>query len=271
MTGNDSETPFAEKEIVYRIHDSKKVRVKKNLQYGGIEEPSLVMDLYYPPDMREKAQLPVVIFVCGYSIARIVEMTGEKFKDIGQYVSWGKLIAQTGLIGIAYDTEHPEGDITKLLTFISKNASSLGIDPEKICLWSCSGNSLLAISLLMQGDIKDFKSAVFYYGILFDKDLELEIARFAKEGGFIYPSILEKNEFSQHKIPLLIVRAGLEQSAVLNRSIDLYLARLIALNNLVHFINYPNGQHGFDVLDDNKQSRDIIRTTLTFIKDNFNE
>jgi acetyl esterase/lipase len=271
LTGNDSQTPFAEKEIVYRVHDPKKVRVKKNVQYGGIEEPSLLMDLYYPSDMSEKARLPVVIFVCGYSIDRIVEMTGKKFKDIGQYVSWGKLIAHAGFIGITYDTEHPERDINVLINFINKNASSLGINQEKMCLWSCSANSLLAISLLIRKDISDIESAVFYYGVLFDQGFELEIARFAKEVGIVYPSTLKQVEFSPQKIPVLIVRAGLEQNAVLNRSIDLCLARLIGLNYPVQFINYSKGQHGFDVLDDNEQSKTIIKTTLTFIKDNFKE
>ncbi|MFW9780466.1 MAG: alpha/beta hydrolase [Candidatus Heimdallarchaeota archaeon] len=271
MTGNDSNTPFAEKKIVYTIPGAKKVRMKKNVQYGGIEAPSLLMDLYYPSDVGENVLLPVVIFVSGYSMERIVEMTGRKFKDIAQYTSWGKLIAQVGFIGITYDAKQPERDITALLNFINKNAPSLGINHEKICLWSCSANSLLAISLLMQAGMDDIESVVIYYGILFDQELEQEIAELTKEVGSVYPSTLKQDDLKLQKIPVLIVRAGQDQSAVLNRSIDLFLARLIDLNYPVQFINYSRGQHGFDVLDDYKQSRDIIKTTLAFIKDNFRE
>ena len=64
---------------------------------------------------------------------------------------------------------------------------------------------------------------------------------------------------------MLIVRAGLDAPA-LNASIDRLITAAIANNVDIDVINHATGHHGFDVLDDNQRSREIIQATLEFMK-----
>ena len=65
--------------------------------------------------------------------------------------------------------------------------------------------------------------------------------------------------------PMLIVRAGLDDAAI-NRSIDRLVAAAIAKNVSLDFLNHATGHHAFDILDDTVRSREIIQTTLDFMK-----
>jgi hypothetical protein len=67
-------------------------------------------------------------------------------------------------------------------------------------------------------------------------------------------------------LPLLIVRAGLENVPHLNNTIDHFISKAINQNLQIEFINYREGQHGFDAYDDNDQSREIIKKTIDFWK-----
>jgi hypothetical protein len=40
------------------------------------------------------------------------------------------------------------------------------------------------------------------------------------------------------------------------------------MNSPIEVINHPQGQHGFDILDDNLRSQQIIARTLAFIQEN---
>jgi len=64
---------------------------------------------------------------------------------------------------------------------------------------------------------------------------------------------------------MLIARAGLDAPA-LNASIDRLIAAALAGNMDIDVMNHSTGHHGFDILDDNARSREIIHTTLEFMK-----
>lgn len=50
-------------------------------------------------------------------------------------------------------------------------------------------------------------------------------------------------------------------------SIDRFLAAAIAHNTAIKFINHPDGQHAFDIFDDDERSRSIVRRTLAFLQE----
>lgn len=66
-------------------------------------------------------------------------------------------------------------------------------------------------------------------------------------------------------VPILIVRAGLDAGK--NQAIDTFIAKALANNVAIEVINYPEGHHSFDVIDDTDESRAIIQRTLTFLKE----
>jgi hypothetical protein len=64
---------------------------------------------------------------------------------------------------------------------------------------------------------------------------------------------------------MFIARAGLD-AAIVNDSIDLFVREALAANAMFDFANHPNGHHGFDILDDDERSREIIARATEFVK-----
>jgi dienelactone hydrolase len=65
--------------------------------------------------------------------------------------------------------------------------------------------------------------------------------------------------------PVFIARAGRDHPAT-NQSIDSFLQKALAANVDIDFANHPEGQHGFDVLNDMVRSREIIALAMSFVK-----
>jgi hypothetical protein len=52
--------------------------------------------------------------------------------------------------------------------------------------------------------------------------------------------------------------------------VDLFVSRMLARGGDVNLLVHPFGRHGFDGSDDDDQSRDIIATTIAFLKGHLN-
>jgi dienelactone hydrolase len=66
-------------------------------------------------------------------------------------------------------------------------------------------------------------------------------------------------------LPMFIARAGLD-AAMVNDSIDLFVHEALAANATLDFANHPKGRHGFDILDDDERSHEIIARAAAFVK-----
>jgi dienelactone hydrolase len=65
--------------------------------------------------------------------------------------------------------------------------------------------------------------------------------------------------------PLLIARAGRDHP-FLNASLDRFVERALASNATLDLLTHPQGRHGFDILDDQPRTREILTRTLDFLK-----
>jgi hypothetical protein len=264
---DSNQKDLANERVVYRIPDMDKVAVRLDVKYKTINDTELTMDLYYPPNLEISSRLPVVIFVNGFSDEVIQKRGGSKLKDMGQYKSWGKLTAASGLIGIAYETVQPDADIDSVIDYIRKNGSSLNIDADRMGMWACSGNVPTALSVIKQESREYLRCAVLYYGYMLtgDQKYQAQIDSMAQKYGF-YPGGLKDVEHLHHDVPLFIVRVGLDRNPNLNQTIDHFIHEAISRNDSIIFINYNDGRHAFDMNDDNDKSREIIKQTLEFTK-----
>lgn len=265
VSANNNQNDLTKKRVVYKIPNMDEVEVQ-NVKYKTVDHTALTMDIYYPPSLKRGSRLPVVIFVIGYADSTAIRMIGSKIKDIGQYISWGQLSAASELIAITYETQQPDADINELISNIRRNAASLMIDENKIGVWSCSGNVPTALSVIMQEPRDYLKCAVLYYGFMLDRDESHKVAEMAEKVGFIYPLGTKTFEDLPQDVPLFIVRTGLDKTPHLNETIDHFVGEAVARNVQMVFINYANGHHAFDILDDNDKSREIIRQTLEFMR-----
>lgn len=252
-----------EKRVVYEIPGMEDIE-KRNVAYDN--NVPLTMDIYYPHQLLPGSQLPAVIFVLGYPNSVVHERFGIKLKDAGQYVSWGQLAAASGLIAITYETTQPERDIYSILMYVRENAKALRIDSDRIGAWACSGNVPVALRALVDAST-NLRCAVLYYGMMLDRRGSNEMEALAERNGCAYPCTGRSVDDLSREIPLFIVRSG-EDHPQLNGSIEHFVCEATKRNIPLTFVNYAGGHHGFDLDDDAAPSREIIKHTLAFLREN---
>jgi len=233
LVGNAAAQPVTELPLVYQLPGMDKVIVKNDLTYKTAEDGALKMDVYYPPQIEKAARLPVVIFNNGVGILEIPQSR--------VYQDWARLTALSGMIAVNYQSRQPTAfeDTNDLIDYLRKNAATLQIDENRIGIWTSSANVRVGLPLAMQ-DRPYIRCAVVYYGMA-----ELNVIR--------------------QTLPLFVVRAG-QDALRLNRAIDAFVQNALMNDLDFQFVNYLEGQHAFDILDDNDRSREIIKQTLDFLK-----
>ncbi|MDZ7715332.1 MAG: hypothetical protein U5J95_03885 [Balneolaceae bacterium] len=251
-----------EMEVVYKLPEMSKVTVQRGIVYKSTEKKNLTIDLYYPPSADNEEKYPAVIFVLGYP--------NFNLKEMQSYISWGKLVATHNMIGVNYETSNPETDLADLINYLLANAEELNIDKDRIGIWSCSGNVPVALSHLYKSYEPYLKFGVFYYGIMntSDQKYQTEIDKLSSSYGFISPHIKPGHQLPKD-LPMLVVRSGQDNIPNINDTIDHFTNIAISNNLPVTLINFSDGQHAFDIMDDKDESRSIIKQTLSYMHEKF--
>jgi hypothetical protein len=253
------------KTAVLEIPGMDAVVVRRDVPYEAPEEGARTLDLYAPPELKEGERRPAVVFVTGYPDPGFLAAFGTKLKDMGAYTSWGRLVAASGLVGVAYANREP-ADLYLVLQYLRQNAAALGIDEKRIGLWACSGNVPMALSVLMHEASDAFRCAVLCYGYMLDLEQPARVAEVAAQIGFANPGAGRSVDDLPRDLPLFLVRSGQDKLPYLNESIDRFLAKALGRNLPMTLVNHAAGQHAFDLLDDTEASREIIRGILQFLR-----
>ncbi len=235
-TENAAAQAVTELPVVYQLPGMDQVVAKKDIIYKTDGETKLKVDVYYPPNLEKSARLPLVIFNNGVGAMAIP--TWRVYQD------WAKLVAVNGMVAVNYQSRQGAAfkDTNDLIDYLRSNASTLQIDADRIGIWTSSGNVAVGLPLSMQENREYIRCAVVYYGIA-----ELSILR--------------------QTLPLFVVRSG-QDARGLNQAIDQFVQTALLSDLNFQFINYLEGQHAFDIVDDNDRSREIIKQTLDFLKTN---
>ena len=244
-------------QVLYEHPDVALVTVRSEI----VGDPGLTVDLYYPPTAGDEPY-PVVVFVFGYPDASLGPM-----KELSQYTSWARLVAAEGFVGVLYETSDPEPDLATVLSFLSEEAASLGIDPSRLGFWSCSGNTALALKYARTRVGVPPAAFVAYYGLMPTPDAYQAAANDSSSArsGFSLPGYRDGESYPAD-LPMLLVRAGRDRFPEILGSIDHFTAFAFQENLAVTVLNYPEGQHAFDVEDDTKETHAIIKQPLDFFR-----
>ena len=156
--------------IVYRVPEMDAVSVRRDVEYMSAPGEPRTLDLYIPTHQESRSGLPALVFVMGYPDAGMKAMLGCRAKEIGQYTSWARLAAASGMIGVTYSAQEPATETLAVLRYLRENARSLNLDPERIGIWSCSGNVPNALGVLTSEAPGAIRCAVFCYGLMLDLD-----------------------------------------------------------------------------------------------------
>lgn len=161
-------------------------------------------------------------------------------KTSPQSQGWAKAATAHGFAAITAETTpgHATEDFDSLAIYLKQHAQDMRVDPERIVVIAWSGNVSTALPAVEDPQRKAIKAAIIYYGWADVPQIRLDL-------------------------PVLFVRAGLDQPLT-NESVDRQITAGIAANAPWTALNYPGGRHGFDMLDDNEMSREIIEETFRF-------
>jgi acetyl esterase/lipase len=255
--------------VVYRLPGMDRVRVVSNLKYTEVNNPHLLMDAYIPPDLEPQDRRPVVVFIHGGAGPE------NKPKDWGIFQSWGRLVAAAGMVAVAFTHRfsppphsllaEAASDVDSAINYVRSNADSIHAKADHIgvCAWS-SGGALLRPLLARKPLL--VRCVLAFYAML-------DLQPYAPAGDatalqFLtqFSAIAALSEDSTALIPMWIARAGRDEVPMLNEALDRFTARALAVNAPITVINHPSGAHGFDNLNADERSREMIRGAIEFMR-----
>jgi acetyl esterase/lipase len=253
--------------VVLSLPGMDRAQVRTDVAYR--QDPELRFDLYRPLD---DGPDPCVILVHGDGAPEVL----ANAKAWGQYTSWGRLAAASGLAAVAFDHRSTErftrlvdaaDDVDRLIAFVRSNGSDLGVDPDRLALWVCSMGPPVALRTILRSRPPFLRCIAVFYGVM---DLRPLRANVPEE---VSDQILEEFSPVLHLAgpgaalpPMLLARAGLEERPWLNPTIDAFVSAALVAGVELDLLHHPTGRHGFDVLDDDERSRDIVARTLAFLR-----
>ncbi len=262
-----------QKRVVYSIPGMERARVRKDLTYKTVDGNPLKLDLYYPADASEDEPLPAVVLVHGEWPPEIIMHS----KETGGFVSTGQLIAASGLVAVNFNHRATErltklheaaGDVHDLITYVQDNAASLGVDPDRLCVWVFSAGMPLGMWAAMHDALPYVRCIVAYYGVMDLESVRNSLPKkVSKKDLREFSALHHLREHPKEIAPIFIAKAGLDRPG-LNGTIDLFAEEARRLGAKVEVMVHEEGRHGFDVLDDDDRSREIIKRTLAFITEN---
>jgi hypothetical protein len=253
--------------VLYQIPGMEKAIIKKDITYTKSTDSTLKMDIYYPPNFDFKKKIPAVVFILGYTDSAQKKLMGQQLRKWSGFISWCKVIAASNMAAVVYETVDPENDIIALEKYIHTNQDKLMIDMNNLGAFSCSAHSITAISHILNAQSLIFKCAVSYYGIILTKNFQYlaQMDTISMGMGFKTPRLSDPENWNKN-VPILIVRAGLDNVPHINEALSVFYEKAIEQNLPVTLINYPDGYHTFDYNNDNETTRMIIKNTLEFWK-----
>ena len=254
--------------VVYAVPGMDRVRVERNRVYREVDGSRLEMDVYSPAEATRGAPLPAVILIHGGPVP-----AGASAKNMGVFLSYGELLAASGLMAVTFSHRFhgpgaladAAGDVAAAVAHVRSHSAELGVDPDRIALWAFSGGGPF-LSAPLRERWPFVRAIVAYYAVL-----DLQVPPPGAASGITQET---RREFSplrhlaaagEKTPPLFVARAG-RDNPWLNATIDRFVQEALARNASLELMTHPAGQHGFDVLDDDDRSREIIARTLDFLK-----
>ena len=241
-------TPPHLRSLVWRVEGQERARVRRDQLFKSVDTVRLQADIYLPPEGRAGVRVPVLLFSGGGSFGA----NGTRGWTL--YRQYGELAAAHGMAGVVFDKRSRQGaqgladataDIDDLVAYLQRNADTLGIDAQRICLWGFSAGGRYVYAGMRDSGPK-FTCLVAYYGM------------------GLYELVRQATALGDRLPPTLIARSGLDD---FNMPIDLFVHEAINRNVRLELHNYPDGHHAFDVVDDTERSRQIMRRTFEFLRE----
>jgi acetyl esterase/lipase len=255
-----AEDDFTQRRVVYTLPGMERVQVQSG-RYRTRDNVELPVDVYLPSVAKGERRAAVILVHGG-------PIPPEAFPNQwGVYQSYGRLIAASGRVAIAFthrlyeasDYPRAAADVTAAVDHVRERAAT-GVDPDRIGVWAFSGGGPLA-SFLFRERPPFVRCAALYYAILDFQGAPPIYGRVPRE----LSPVAAMKDASGTLPAVLVARAGLDE-AWINEGIDRFVGAANSKGVSVDLLTLPKGHHGFDIADDDARSRQVIQTTLAFLK-----
>ncbi len=243
--------------VVYSIPGMDSIQRQRDLVYKSLPAGTLLMDVYRPAPTAGKV-LPAVILVHGDGPPDWL----RDIKDWGQYVSWGELLAASGLVAITFNHRSTEGwtriadaasDVDNLVAVVRARASTWNIDPDRLAIWVASAGGFLGAQAAV-ANRPSVRCQVIYYGLMAPAPLPgIDLERFSPG------QRLDKDGPS-----IFVARAGLDRPN-LNETLDRFTDAALKAGLDLELHNHADGRHAFDLLDPGPRSSEVIARSVEFL------
>jgi acetyl esterase/lipase len=241
--------------VFYSLPGMDAVRLERDIVFRTVGDTSLKADIYLPA---ARGTYPVVLLVSGGSV--------NDWRTAAFYTSFARVLAVEGMAAVNFDKRLARDrnavptaseDTLVLVDYLKTNAAKYGLDTAHLCSWHFSAGGTIAGTML--GEKSPATCVVLTYTILSfgegDRDPQLGP----------HSALVRARERGEKFPPTLVVRAGRDQK-LLNDSIDAFVAAALAKNAPITLINYPAGDHGFEILNDTGETRRVIAQSIAWVK-----
>jgi acetyl esterase/lipase len=198
-------------------------------------------------------------------------MDNPDWRKAGVYTSYGRLLAASGFVAVTFQKRYPPGpqglitgqiDTLDVIRYVREHATEFHADADRMAVWAFSaGGFMLAPALRDRPPY--IRAVVNFYGVSDAlPNMTLETQRTISANGLSPTQALER---ADPLPPIFVGRAGYDTPA-LNAALDRFAERARAQGATVQVMDHPTGRHGFDILDNDARSREIIASAIGFLK-----
>jgi acetyl esterase/lipase len=242
-----------------------RVHAERGIVYRRDDGEDLLMDVYRSRDLAAGERLPAIVFVPGGPIPRGMLPP----REWGFFISYGELAAASGFAAVVVNhrlhalTDYitAQNDVTAAVAYVREHGGALGIDSDHIAVWAFSGGGPL-LSEYIRERPPQIRCLLAFYAVLDLRALITPDADPARVDHIVRLS--PAAHLAGAALPIFVARAGLD--AMVNGSLDGFVAEALSKNVPLELMNHPSGPHAFDVLDDDARSRQIIARALEFVR-----
>jgi acetyl esterase/lipase len=266
-----AESDIYRKRVVYEVPGMDTVEVRRDVVYGRASDGDLTLDVYLPPGLAPGERRPGVLFVHGGPVPAAL---WSRVNKMGVFLSYGELLAASGMVAVTFNHRFvgmPEiaasqANIAAAIDFVRAQAPDFHLDPDRLAFWAFSGGGPFLAPVLRERP-PYLRALLAYYAVLDLASLrgKLEYLPVHDEAARDFSPAASLPEGTPYEGPPLLIARGGRDHAFINGTIDLFVQRALAANAPLDLMNHPAGQHGFDVVDDDDRSREIIARTITFL------
>ena len=255
--------------VVFTLPGMENARVTKDVVYKSVDSVDLTMDIYRPENTASAEPLPAVMLVSGTGPWDVL----RDIKEWGTYVSYGQLIAATGLVAVNFTHRSPAAPLNlnavaegvdDAVAYVRSEAVSLGIEADRLAFWAFSGGPPFGFRTALRDTPEYIRCLVSYYGVLDYPHVRDEMGFSSEEDPDEFSPAQYLEQPDRSFPPMFVMKAGRDQPW-LNEAIDRFVSAALSANATLDLMTHPEGRHSFDILDDDARSRQIVDRTLRFL------